>query len=285
MKVVVFDGSKEPRGPVGVRLSSLVERLRADGVEAELRESREGPRHGLHRVRAVRATGPASISCSSPPEDGLRRCVRKIKAADAVVIGTPVYGTHGSPATQQLLIRLEHDRRERGDTRLAGKPAVVVVGPPGQRRRRGRGGRAPAPRGARDARGRRGDAVRRRLRASGGPPTWTSSRARCWRRSRRSRPDRVRTGARRRLRPPGPPLATLAGDPLPQTFFSLLRCGDLLPCLISPIRVAGWCIDLLVHERGAWVAARGSCRRSCGCRLFLAWPCGPWSSGLMCDLP
>ena len=57
--------------------------------------------------------------------------MRKIKAADAVVIGTPVYGTHGSPATQQLLIRLEHDRRERGDTRLAGKPAVVVVGPPG----------------------------------------------------------------------------------------------------------------------------------------------------------
>jgi multimeric flavodoxin WrbA len=130
MKVVAFDGSKEPRGPVGVRLSSLVERLRGQGVEAE-----------VVRVEKVRVTGctmcgqcghrTAKVDCSRPPEDGLRRAVRKIKAADAVVIGTPVYGTHGSPATQQLLIRLEHDRRERGDTRLAGKPAVVVVGPPG----------------------------------------------------------------------------------------------------------------------------------------------------------
>ncbi len=130
MKVVAFDGSEEPRGPVGVRLSGLVERLRADAVEVE-----------LVRMEKVRVTGCAGcgqcahrtcdIGCSSPPEDGLRRCIRKIKAADAVVVGTPVYGTHGSPTTQQLLIRLEHDRRQRGDTRLAGKPAVVVVGPPG----------------------------------------------------------------------------------------------------------------------------------------------------------
>ena len=31
------------------------------------------------------------------------------------------------------------------------------------------------------------------------------------------------------------------------------------PCLISPIRVAGWCIVLLVHERGADAVPRGSC--------------------------
>jgi len=130
MKVVAFDGSKEPRGPVGQRLSSLVERLRAHEVEAE-----------LVRVENVRVTGctacgqcgqgSCAIGCSSAPDDGLPRCVRKLRAADAVVIGTPVYGTHGSPSTQRLLIRLEHDRRERGDRRLAGKPAVVVVGPPG----------------------------------------------------------------------------------------------------------------------------------------------------------
>ncbi len=130
MKVVAFDGSKEPRGPVGVRLSSLIERLRADAVEAELVR--------MEKVRVTGCTGcgqcaqrTCDIGCSSPPDDGLARCIRKIKAADAVVIGTPVYGTYGSPTTQQLLIRLEHDRRERGDTRLAGKPAVVVVGPPG----------------------------------------------------------------------------------------------------------------------------------------------------------
>jgi multimeric flavodoxin WrbA len=130
MKIVVFDGSKEPRGPVGVRLSRLVEQLCARGVEAE-----------VVRIEKVRATGctmcgqcghrTVLVGCSRPAEDGLRRCVRRIRAADAVVVGTPVYGTHGSPTTQGLLIRLEHDRRERDDTRLAGRPAFVVVGPPG----------------------------------------------------------------------------------------------------------------------------------------------------------
>jgi multimeric flavodoxin WrbA len=130
MKVVVFDGSKEPRAPVGARLSRLVERLRAEGVEAE-----------LVRIEKVRTTGctmcgqcghrTAEVGCSRPAEDGLRRCARKIRASDAFVLGTPAYGTHGSPTTQQLLIRLEHERRERGDTRLAGKPAILVVGPPG----------------------------------------------------------------------------------------------------------------------------------------------------------
>ena len=130
MRVVAFDGSKEPRGPVGRRVALVVERLQAAGVEAE-----------LVRIERVKGTGCymcgrcghrlGDISCSSPPEDGLRRCARKIKAADAVLIGTPVYGTHSSPTTQELLLRLEHDRRERDDTRLSGKPMAVVVGPPG----------------------------------------------------------------------------------------------------------------------------------------------------------
>lgn len=130
MKVVAFDGSKEPRGPVGRRVALVVELLQAAGVEAE-----------VVRIERVSGTGcsmcgrcghrTGDIACSSPPEDGLRRCARKVKAADAVVIATPAYGTHSSPATQELLLRLEHDRREKGDTRLAGKPVAVVVGPPG----------------------------------------------------------------------------------------------------------------------------------------------------------
>ena len=130
MKVVAFDGSKEPRGPVGRRVSLVVERLAAAGVEAELVRIEKVHGTGCYMCgRCGHRTG--DIACSSPPEDGLRRCVRKIKAADAVVIGSPAYGTHSSPTTQELLLRLEHDRRERGDTRLAGKPTAVVVGPPG----------------------------------------------------------------------------------------------------------------------------------------------------------
>jgi multimeric flavodoxin WrbA len=131
VKVVAFDGSKEPRGSVGVRVARLVERLQAAGVEAELVR--------LERFRQTGCTMCAqcghrtgAISCSAPPEDGLRRAVRKLKAADAIVIGTPAYGTTSSPATQEVLMRLEHDRREKGDVRLAGKPAFVIVGPRGR---------------------------------------------------------------------------------------------------------------------------------------------------------
>jgi multimeric flavodoxin WrbA len=130
VKVVAFDGSKEPRGPVGTRVARLVDRLQVAGIEAE-----------LVRLERVRATGcymcgqcghrTGDIACSSPPEDGLRRAVRKLKSADAIVIATPAYGTHSSPATQEVLLRLEHDRREKGDARLAGKPAVIVAGPRG----------------------------------------------------------------------------------------------------------------------------------------------------------
>lgn len=128
VKVVAFDGSKEPRGSVGVRVSRLVEELGAAGVEAE-----------VVRLERVRETGcymcgqcghrTGRIGCDRPSENGHRRAVRKLKAADAIVIGTPAYGTKSSPATQEVLIRLEHDRRERLDVRLAGKPAVVVCGP------------------------------------------------------------------------------------------------------------------------------------------------------------
>jgi multimeric flavodoxin WrbA len=128
MKVVAFDGSKEPRGPVGTRVVRIVQRLRELGVDAE-----------VVRLETVRHTGctvcgrcghrTGGVACSGPPDDGLRRCVRKLREADAVLIGTPAYGVRSSPATQALLLRLDHDRRERGDTRLAGKPSAVVVGP------------------------------------------------------------------------------------------------------------------------------------------------------------
>jgi multimeric flavodoxin WrbA len=114
-----------------MRVARVVEGLQAAGVEAELVR--------LERVRQTGCTMCAQcghrtrdISCAAPPEDGLRRAVRKLKAADAIVIGTPAYGTNSSPATQEVLIRLEHDRREKGDVRLAGKPAVVIAGPRGR---------------------------------------------------------------------------------------------------------------------------------------------------------
>lgn len=128
MKVVAFDGGAYRQGPVGVRLQLLLGALAAEGAETELLWLEKDRRTGCYMCgQCGHRTG--AISCSRPSEDGLRRCVRKLKAADAVVVGTPVYTLRPSPATQELLNRLGHDRVERGDRRLEGKPAAIVVDP------------------------------------------------------------------------------------------------------------------------------------------------------------
>jgi multimeric flavodoxin WrbA len=128
MKVVAFDGGRYRQGPVGTRLRLLVEALAAEGAEAELIWLEKDRRTGCTMcAQCGHKTG--YVLCSRPSEDGLRRSVRKIKAADALVVGTPSYTVRPSPSTQELLNRLDHDWLERDDRRLAGKLAAVVVDP------------------------------------------------------------------------------------------------------------------------------------------------------------
>ncbi len=128
MKVVAFDGGRYRQGPVGTRLQLLIDALAAEGVEAELLWLERDRRTGCTMcAQCGHRTG--YVLCSRPSEDGLRRCTRKIKAADALVVGTPVYTVRPSPSTQELLNRLDHDWLERDDRRLAGKLAAVVVDP------------------------------------------------------------------------------------------------------------------------------------------------------------
>lgn len=128
MKVLAFDGGSYRQGPVGERLRLLVDGLAAQGVEAELVWLDKDRRTGCHMC-GQRGHRTGDIAYSHPSEDGLKRCARKIKAADAVVIGTPAYTMRPSPATQKLLNRLDHDWLDRDDQRLAGKLAAVVVDP------------------------------------------------------------------------------------------------------------------------------------------------------------
>jgi multimeric flavodoxin WrbA len=128
MKVVAFDGGRYRQGPVGTRLQLLVDALVAEGVEAEMLWLERDRRTGCTMcAQCGHKTG--YVLCSRPSEDGLRRCTRKIKAADALVVGTPAYTVRPSPSTQELLNRLDHDWLERDDHRLAGKLAAVVVDP------------------------------------------------------------------------------------------------------------------------------------------------------------
>jgi multimeric flavodoxin WrbA len=125
MKVVAFDGSARRDGVVSALLLRALAELEAQGIETELLYL-ERDRHTGCYMCGQCAHKPG-LACSRPPEDGLTRCVRRAKAADGLLIGTPAYSSRGSPATQALLQRFDHARRELDDRRLTGKPAAAVV--------------------------------------------------------------------------------------------------------------------------------------------------------------
>ena len=194
------------------------------------------------------------LSCSRPPEDGLRRCVRKLLAADGVVIGSPAYSAKCSPAAQALMVRAQAKRAgaghplackvaggvvERGSIGSAGTlrtltewfraQEMIVVGR--ARAERARRGRGRWERRRHDSRLRPHHGLD--AQAPQGLTQLPSLRGR-----QRGRSDPYVLG-------PGDPATAGPSDTRPSPA-STCRGYDF-PCLISPIRVAGWCIVLLVH--------------------------------------
>jgi multimeric flavodoxin WrbA len=124
-KVLLFDGSANPGGSIAALLECVREAVAAEGVGTE-----------SVRVERNRSTGcfmcgecghKRDLGCARPPADGLRRCARRLLAADGVVIGSPAYGAGVSPATQRLMAHLEQRRQLHGAQVLAGKVAAAVV--------------------------------------------------------------------------------------------------------------------------------------------------------------
>ena len=125
MKVVVFDGSGRPGGSITVLLARVRDELEAEGVETEALRLEKNPYTGC--TVCGQCAHRRDLSCSHPPEDGLRRCVRKLIAADGLVIGSPAYSAKCSPAAQALMVRADQARRAGVDDPLAGKVAGAVV--------------------------------------------------------------------------------------------------------------------------------------------------------------
>jgi multimeric flavodoxin WrbA len=124
MKVVAFDGSAKRDGSIAVLLRGVLAELEAEGVETELLYLEKDRRTGCYMCG--QCAHKRDSSCSRPADDGLRRCVRRILAADGLVVGSPAYASGPSPATQALFQRLEHAGGD-GAHRLSCKVAAAVV--------------------------------------------------------------------------------------------------------------------------------------------------------------
>jgi multimeric flavodoxin WrbA len=125
VKVVLFDGSAHPGSSIAGLLSRLHDALVDQGVHAEQVRLQVDPRTGC--CLCCQCAHKPDASCHRPPQDGLRRCLRKLQAADGIVIGSPAYIAGVSPATQRLMARVGQSQAQDGESPLARKVAAAVV--------------------------------------------------------------------------------------------------------------------------------------------------------------
>jgi multimeric flavodoxin WrbA len=126
MKVVAFDGSSRKEGRIAALLRRALAELEAEGIEIELLRLEKDPRTGCYGCGEC--AHKRDDLCSRPSDDGLQRCVRKMIAADGIIIGSPAYAANCSPATQRLMQRADHAGRTSGGPPSRKVAAAMISG-------------------------------------------------------------------------------------------------------------------------------------------------------------
>ncbi|MDR1817260.1 MAG: flavodoxin family protein [Puniceicoccales bacterium] len=116
MKALLINGSPRPAGCTFTALSTVAEGLAAGGVETEFFQLGTGPRHGCDACNSCKKTGRCVF-------DDANELAEKARAADALVVGSPVYFASANGALCALLDRVF---RVAGAS-FRGKPAAAVV--------------------------------------------------------------------------------------------------------------------------------------------------------------
>ncbi len=87
MKVLLINGSPREKGCTFTALSEVAAQLSKNGIDTEILHVNKGAIIGCTACGACRKEG----RCVFGDEDGVNACAEKIMAADALVIGSPVY--------------------------------------------------------------------------------------------------------------------------------------------------------------------------------------------------
>ncbi len=124
MKVVAFNGSPRVNGNTHQALELVLEELRKEGIETELIDI---CREELKPCRACGTCGKNKDERCVMAEDRLNEYVQKMKAADGMIIGSPVYFGNMTAQTKAFLDRAFYVARANGDMfRLKVGAAVAV---------------------------------------------------------------------------------------------------------------------------------------------------------------
>ena len=106
MKVLMLNGSPHEKGCVFTALSEVASELEKYGVESEIFQMGKKPGMGCISCNACAKTGKCFYN-----DDRVNECAEKLREADAVIIGSPVYYAGPNGALCAFLDRLVDSSR------------------------------------------------------------------------------------------------------------------------------------------------------------------------------
>ena len=119
MKVLLINGSPHEKGCTYTALEEVASALQANGVETEIFWIGNKPIGGCIGCGACFRE---KKGCVFGAEDGVNECTDKIKAADGVVVGSPVHFASAGGNICAFLDRVFYSKAD-----FAGKPAAAIV--------------------------------------------------------------------------------------------------------------------------------------------------------------
>jgi multimeric flavodoxin WrbA len=124
MKVVAFNGSPRVNGNTHQALMVVLEELRNEGIETELIDI---CREELKPCRACSTCGKNKDERCVIVEDRMNEYIQKVKAADGMIIGSPVYFGNMTAQTKAFIDRIGYVSRANGDMFKRKVGAAVAV--------------------------------------------------------------------------------------------------------------------------------------------------------------
>lgn len=122
MKVLIINGSPNPRGNTAYALNQMIEVFQADGVETELIQVGNKDIRGCIGCRKCRSTGKCVF------DDLVNEVALKLAAADGVVVASPVYYASANGTLVAFLDRLFYSNQANLAMKVGASVAVARRG-------------------------------------------------------------------------------------------------------------------------------------------------------------
>jgi multimeric flavodoxin WrbA len=123
MKVVGFNGSARKDGNTAILISNVLQELAEEGIGTELIQLAGSRIHGC--IACMKCYENKDQRCSVK-DDMLNECIKKMLAADGIILGSPTYFANVSTEMKALIDRAGMVSRANNDM-LARKVGAAVV--------------------------------------------------------------------------------------------------------------------------------------------------------------